>query len=404
MPLFRISELANTLHCAVAALLPIKAVRQYCEGVSVKFRISLLFALLCLSLTVFSARSGLAQALQPIQPQEPAWLTQMYAEGWQKVQEGVLQRTGEGGQHETFTYGEDGLRWNARMLEARLSFLQNEYNAHPSKDIADLITTLKGELIKADEQLKTGQVETPSDEMMGDCTISYGANAVADPLTGSQAPGVMASASAYFHATCGQVGNALAYTQGRGTLGSVFTYKTQQDPVESTYDSSWVDRAASVSVPGSVDCYSQAVGRVTSTQLNISYETSDENFSCPPYQNPLSVSISGPYDVWTDSYTPCQYVTWTASAAGGAPGYGYDWYIGGTYQGSGSSLTKRYCRLNGSVTVQVTAYDTVPQYANGSFTTYFYYEYSCGSGCACSIYDEPTNGTSSDPNAVPICN
>ena len=68
-----------------------------------KLRMSLPCALLCMVMILISAHPGSAQALQPLQPQEPEWLTQKYAEGWQKVQEGVLQRTGEGGQHETVT-------------------------------------------------------------------------------------------------------------------------------------------------------------------------------------------------------------------------------------------------------------------------------------------------------------
>ena len=370
-----------------------------------KLRKSLSLALLGLSLTFLSARAGLAQ-LQPIQPQEPAWLTQMYSEGWQKMQEGVLQRQTEEGNTETFLYGEEGLRWDARKLEVRLSFFQSKYNAHPSADLARLIDTLKAELIKSDERLKTGAVETPSDEQMADCTISYGANPTAGPLSGSSAPGVTASASAYFHASCGQLGNALAYAYGQGTLGTVMTTKTQQDPVEFVSDSSWVDRAASVSVPGSVDCYSQAVARATSSQLNIFYEVSKDNYSCPSAPPALNVSISGTSYLYLDSYTQCDYATWTASASGGVPGYTYDWYIGGVYQASGSSFSKRYCRTNSSVTVQAIARDTASQSASAYFTTDIYYDsYTCSSGCACAQYPETSGPTSSGVNYVqPICN
>jgi hypothetical protein len=362
----------------------------------VKSRMSLSFsAALCLSILMM-ARPSMAQ-VEELKP-EPPLVRQMLQEGWTKVAEGVLQRNTEGGPVETFTYGEDGLRWTARKMEARLAFLQNEYNAHPSEDLAGLIESLKSQLIELDQNLKSGtaQAEVASPDTLTDCTIQYGANANATYLTGTSAPGTTASANANYSSNCGQLGNTYAYAYARATAGTVTTTKIQEDP---KYDGTSLSSAASASAPGGTDCYSEAYARAWSPTLNINYEAGPYyNYSCPAPPPQLYNSVSGPYDVYTDDYTPCQYVTWNASASGGVPGYTYDWYIGGTYQGSGSSLTKRYCRLNSSVTVQSIAHDSIGQNASATFTTYFYYEPSCTSSCAClQSVEDPASSGSSDP-------
>ncbi len=104
-----------------------------------KFRLTLMFAVLCLS--VASARPGLAQQLQP---QEPELVQQMLADGWEKVADGVLQRGLGGSRVETFTYNQEGLRWMVQRLEGRVSFLENEYRTYPSPELARLIDELGG--------------------------------------------------------------------------------------------------------------------------------------------------------------------------------------------------------------------------------------------------------------------
>jgi hypothetical protein len=362
----------------------------------VKLRMLSFSAALCLSL-IMMARPSMAQ-VQELKP-EPPLVRQMLQEGWTKVAEGVLQRTSEGGP-ETFTYGEDGLRWTARRLEARLGFLQNEYNAHPSEDLARLIESIKAQLIDLDENLRDGtaQAEVASPDALTDCIIQYGAHANAYGLTGSQAPGVGANADANYSTNCGQLGNTYAYAYARATSGTVTTTKIQEDP---KYNGTSLSSAASATAPGNTDCYSEAYARAWSPTLNINYEAGPYyNYSCPNPPATLYNSVDGPYDVYTNDYTPCQYVTWTANASGGVPGYSYNWYIGGTYQGSGSTLTKRYCRLNGSVTVQAIAYDSIGQSASAYFTTYFYYEQSCTSSCGCPVAYQEVN--SSETN-MPIC-
>jgi hypothetical protein len=339
-----------------------------------------------------------ASQAQQVQPLEPELVRQMLQEGWQKVADGVLQRTTDDAQTETFTYGEEGLHWTARRLETRLGFLQNEYNNHPSEDLARLIESLKAQLIDVDNSLKAGlgQAEMPTSDDLAACTISYDAQGTATYLTSSQ--GTTANANASYSASCGQLGNTYAYAYARATAGTVTTTKTQEDP---KYNGISLSSAAAASAPGSTDCYSEAYARAWSPALNIDYSVSQTNYSCPAPAPPFSVSISGPTDVYLDDYTPCQTVTWTATPNGGTPAYTYDWYIGGTYQASGSSFSKRYCRTNASVTVTVQAHDSGSpiQYASNSFTTYFEYYQSCTSSCGCTLQSTP--GTS-DPDMT-VC-
>jgi hypothetical protein len=350
----------------------------------VKLRMLSLSAALCLSI-ITMARPSMAQ-VQELKP-EPPLVRQMLQEGWTRVADGVLQRTGEGGQAETFTYGEEGLRWTARKLEARLGFLQNEYNAHPSEDVARLIASLETQLGEIDQNLKNGtaQAEVPSPSEMTDCSINYGANASASHRTDST-QGTLASASANFSATCGQLGNTYAYAYARATVGTLTTVKIQEDP---RYNGTALNSAAAATAPGGTDCYSEAYARAWSPTLSINYEVGPyTNYSCPQPLTPINAYIDGPSDAYFDDYyTPCSYITWTVYPSGGVPGYSYNWYINSVYQGSGSSLTKYYCRTNGYLNVRADVYDSASQSTSAYYTTWLSYQQSCSSSCGC--YTEP---------------
>jgi len=368
----------------------------------VKLKLSLISALICLSMLTI-ARPGAAQ-LQPLNT-EPELVSQMLQEGWQKVAEGVLQRNGEGSQVETFTYGEEGLRWTARRLEVRLSHFQSEYDAHPDPKLAAVIESVKNELVEVDQNLRggAGQVEMVSPGEMSDCTISYGAHAYADPLNGNEGQGVKASADAYFHNNCGYLGNIYAYAYSKATQGTLTTIKLQEDP--KNY-STWIDSAAASSAPGNTDCFSEAIARVSVPALGISnYESYDANYECPVPVTQVSASIDGPYEVYLDSYyTPCQYVTWYAYASGGQPGYGYAWYINGSYQGSGTSVTQYVCGPSRTINVQLTVNDSIGQIANAYFTTWVYYQNSCTSRCGCQqpypYYQQELEPNNSSPQII----
>jgi hypothetical protein len=338
----------------------------------VKLKSLFVSAALCLSLMITGASQGAAQQVQPL---DPEWLLQMYQDGWQKVQEGVLQRSGEGGSVETFTYGEEGLQLSIQKLAARVAFLENEHNANPTEEIGDALDHLRGQLLEAQGQVGTVEAEPfGGGEALENCDIAYGAHANATWLTGSSAPGVTASASAYFHNNCGYVGFTDVFAYSKATIGTTETIKSQQDPKG---PSTWIDSYGTASVSGNLACYSTAWARSWSYQLNFDYYTeAPANYNCPvPVAPPV---ISGPTYVYTDAYyNPCATVTWTVNTTSG---YAYNWYIGSTHQGSGGSLTKTYCNQNATINLTVVRSDN----AQDTHTTYVSYDpYGGGGGDGC---------------------
>jgi hypothetical protein len=328
-----------------------------------------LSAVLCVSILGIGSQSGLAQSLQPLQPQEPDWLIRMYDDGWQKMQEGVLQRGEGGGRVETFTYGAEGLRWHIAGLEERLDFLEGLYHDQPNPDLASTIDHFRGELLDSTVRLESGQVGDPfaADQLNDGCDVAYGGDASADPLVGAQAPGVTASANAYFHNTCGYVGNTYAFAYVEATAGTVSSTKTQEDP---RYDGTWLDSTAQWSLGGSTGCYSTAYASVTVHQLpelNINYEVDDTNYDCPA---PLEVQVSGPGSLSLDYSTPCGDVTWTAAVSGGKTPYTtIDWYLGTTLVGSGPSYTQNFCSASQTVIAKAVVSDSASQTAQATQST-----------------------------------
>jgi hypothetical protein len=211
---------------------------------------------------------------------EPPWKSRMRQEGWRDVQEGVLRREAGGGRMETFTYGEAGRRWTVRRLEERIRSLQRESERYPSADLARILKTLRRELKQATAELK-GSIPEPLGEKSG-CDPGFAVQAAADPLWTS-APGVQASASAFFHSPCSDPGNSYAYAYARASVGNTMTIRSQEDPESGA----WVDSTAAASVSGSSSCYSEAYARSWSSTTAFSYEVSDTNYACPsqtPYQ------------------------------------------------------------------------------------------------------------------------
>jgi hypothetical protein len=85
---------------------------------------------------------------------------------------------------------------------------------------------------------------------------------------------------------------------------------------------------------------------------------------------PVTASISGPTEVWIQTFGECRNISWTASATGGASGYTYTWYLGTstTAAGTGSTLTKNFCGQQ-TIDVKVIARDTAAQTDDATFTT-----------------------------------
>lgn len=313
------------------------------------------FFALCVSMMLTYVPPVWAQ-LQPLEPAAPPWMADMYEQGWRKVADGVLQRSeGEGEPIESFFYNEDGLRWRVQQLQNRLSQFEYLHNTSPSADLTRLITDLESEISALDDRIHSGQAEAFTGEMTANCPINYGANASAGWLTGSSAPGVTATAIAYFNNSCGYQGKAYASVYVQAVKGAVITATTQTtDPPEATA----VNASAQFSASGSTSCYSYAVGRAESTALNLLYTVEDDNYSCP--QPSFEATIQGPDYFYTDSSHSCASITWFANAWGGTPPYTFKWYLGSTHLGSGIMLRRTYCS-NEFVAVQLVATDSTGQ-------------------------------------------
>jgi hypothetical protein len=311
----------------------------------VKFKSVCFFMTVCL-LMVFG-RAGSAQEVQPL---EPDWLRQMYEEGWQKVREGVLRRDLGEGRLETFGYGAEGYQWLIEKYSQQLTYFEGKYRESPTAELASLIDRLQDKInTLQDDVLAAPATESFDGGQIEGCTLSYDYTADAGPLSATQ--GVTATASAYFHNTCPETGSTFAYAYAHAAGVDVIDTVTQEDP---EYNGTWIDSYASASIAGSMDCESRSQASVEIPAFGIYYVTPEAtNYSCPDI-----VSITGPSQVLTDYYGPaCADVTWTANTASGRTDYTFEWYIGANLEGTGPTLTKRYCNETTSVTVRVVARD-----------------------------------------------
>lgn len=250
----------------------------------------LVSTVLCLSMLT-GARAGSAQQIQPL---EPEWLARMYAEGWQKVQEGVLRRDTGGGEHETFSYGAEGLQWVVQGYEQQVGRLGSRYDAAPSEELAAVIDQLQEEIRRLEESLQeASSAESFDGAALESCTLSYGGDASAGPQSGTR--GVTAQAHAWYHSDCGSSGDTFATAYAHAIEGAGERTITHSDPKNG---GTWIDSNASASVNGSSDCHSWAQGSVSIPQLDIYFQTPlRENFRCsrPPLQlDPNRITLDGP--------------------------------------------------------------------------------------------------------------
>lgn len=239
-----------------------------------KTGLSFLATVLSLSLMIATAPAATAQQ---IQPSEPEWLSQLYEQGWHKVQEGVLQRATGGGQIETFGYGSEGLHWVVQGYEQRLDLLEEKYEQTPTAYLAAVIEQLKTEIARLSGQLPAARSAQRFDsEAMTTCAPSFGGEASAGPQPG--APGAKASASAYFYDDCGHLGDTFATAYAHAIAGTVETTVIQSDPKNG---GTWLDSQAVASANGSAGCESWSQASVTSSELDIVYQTPlSQSFLC----------------------------------------------------------------------------------------------------------------------------
>src|SRR5215218_5199437 len=245
------------------------------EGGFMDLKKSLVLALLCLAILSAGARAGSNRQVRPL---EPKWLRQMYAEGWQKVQKGVLRKVTIGGKIETFGYGAEGLRWVARRYEQRVASLKSRYDASPSEDLAELIDQLEDQILRLEGSIDSAPSAESFHGKVLACTPLYSADALAGPQIGIQ--GVTASAKAYFHNDCGILGDTFTTANAQATAATGATSVTHNDPRQGA----WIDSYSSASANGSTACSSWAEGSVT-LDGNMIYHAFQENSNCDPIDN-----------------------------------------------------------------------------------------------------------------------
>jgi hypothetical protein len=285
------------------------------------------------------------------------------AEGWKQVSDSVFERQRTETQVERLAYGREGIVWTIGELKGRLKSLQEEYQSHPSDDLAKVIDSLTTRIENARQELRaptdggiSSMSEASSMSSMTEtsttgCSRCYSATTNAYPLTSSQ--GVGAVADATFSSGCGNVGYTYAFAYSRATLNGTTTTKTQEDPRSGSNATSH----AAASVNGSADCYSEAYASTESSALGIFYSTTDVNYSCPAIATPLSVSISGTtYEYFAG--TGCRSRTWTATPSGGTAPYTYQWYYNGSAVGTASTYTRSVCAANLSFQLRVVVTDS----------------------------------------------
>lgn len=316
------------------------------------------------------------QHLSAAGPEKETWKeikAKLRAEGWKQVSDRVFERQRTDTKVERLAYGREGLVWTIGELKGRLKSLQEEYQRHPSEDLAKVIDNLTTRIANAREGLRgtADGVSSLSEASTIGCSRCYSATVDAYPLTGSQ--GVGAVADAKFSSDCGNTGDTYAFAYARATLNGVTTTKTQEDPRSGSNATSH----AAATMNGSVDCYSEAYAATQSSALNIFYSTTETNFSCPPPVTPLSVSISGStYEYFAGN--TCRSRSWTAAGSGGSSPYTYQWYYNGTAVGTGSTYARSVCPGNYSFQLRVVVTDSTGATAQAYHDVTVEREQMCG--------------------------
>ena len=255
------------------------------ERVAVKSRLLTLSAALCLSTLILPRAS--AQMPMAAEPQ----LNRMSGEGWETVQEGVLQRDLGEGRVETYSFGEQGRRWTAKRLAERIASLEREHRSHPSEQLAAILASLKGDLRRTSQSVKKdGSLSVATAALTAGCepTATVGANAAPQS---TNVPGATASAHVSFQSPPDCLGNTYAYAYSRATFGSTTINDTKED---AQYDGTVLSGSVSTSATGLADCFSESYARAWIQDRN--YEVSDTNFACAagpsdatPYGLPFKV-------------------------------------------------------------------------------------------------------------------
>ena len=202
-------------------------------------------------------------------------LESMFEEGWQSVQEGVLQRDLGEGRAESYSYGEEGLRWTAKRLAQRIASLEHEYRTYPSDRLAAILKSLKGDLRRTARSLKKNSgMSLSTAALTAGCEPTVTLGATAAPQS-TRVPGSTASAHVSFQSPANCYGNTYTYAYSRATLGTTMNDDSQED---SQLNGTVLGASLSVSATGTADCFSESYARAWIQDRN--YEVSDTNYAC----------------------------------------------------------------------------------------------------------------------------
>lgn len=291
--------------------------------------------LLCLVLAS-STRPALARNAQ--KPSNDDLLSQLQAEGWKIVKNGVLQRELVPGRVESFVFGPEGFTWKLQDLRQQLQKVQRELQVRPTPELQKAVDGFRKEIASTRRMIQLArtaedQGETSIDKVSCSLSFSYAATAT----YGTSVQGTSGTASASFTGSCGFTGEVYATAYSKVTVAGAPTTKTVTDGPRSGAN---VSASASASLNGGSPCESTAYASMTSSSLNpSSYTISASNSVCPAVAT-LTASINGPTYVGADV---CTTTTWTASVTGGTSPFSYSWTWNGTAVGTASSYSRTTC-------------------------------------------------------------
>jgi hypothetical protein len=291
--------------------------------------------LLCLVL-VSSTRPALAREAQKASNDD--LLSQLQAEGWKIVKNGVLQRELVPGRVESFVFGPEGFTWKLQDLRQHLQKVQRELQVRPTPELQKAVDGFRKEIASTRKMIQLARAaedlgETSIDKVS--CSLSFSYDATAS--YGTSVQGTWGNASASFTGNCGFTGQVYATAYSKVTVNGAPTTKTVTDGPRSGAN---VSASAYASLNGGTVCESTSYASMTSSSLNpSSYTISASNSICPPPAT-LNASITGPTYVGADV---CTTTTWTASVTGGTSPYTYSWTWNGTAVGTASSYSRTTC-------------------------------------------------------------
>ncbi|HSG39095.1 MAG TPA: hypothetical protein VLE27_05615 [Thermoanaerobaculia bacterium] len=345
-----------------------------------------LFVALALCLMLLAvANPTLAQTDQKI---DVDVISQLQAEGWRIVSEGVLQRASREGEVETFVFGVRGFTWKLRDLRSQLQKLQTELRFNPTSELRKAIASHRKEIANTRKMIERARIAEASkvDLSKVSCSIDFSYDASATARTDVR--GTKATSNAAFTANCaGFTGEVYAYAFAKTWLNGAETTETVTDGPRSGAN---VSATATATRSGATPCESYAYASMTSNNLNpASYSKSSTNTSCPVITSALAVSVTSPSSSVTLWDGACTSVTWTVNISGGTPAYASSIYSNNTFKKTGTSYTETVCGFlsNSSRTItvraDVTDSSSPAQFQTASHTLTVYSRKSTTTCCTC---------------------